>query len=358
MKKDFYLLLSCLMGTLSILAQSVSPNEGKIPLAVGQWQSQKPKVWIYSDMTDKTLPGPNHMGTINDPDDISAMAAYLLMANMFDTKGIVIGSTHREQHKDTPDQAAWANLFLGEAYQKDLAKLNKHIGGYPEEMHFVQSSIKASAERYDQQKEYLSLASYSTVKALFDAAQSEPDIINVLCWGSLTEPAILVNHCLHTNRVDILQKLRFIAHWTNSTLHQGTPEHPEQVANCREDAAACAYLKQTALNGHIQYYECGAIGQHGIVSGSPKGTAYFDQFKSSHLGKIFAEGKFVHDSVDHSDAATYWVLLRDWGVSLADIRSNGTNDPATEAANEKKFAHHSRAIHDELLRRARAAIDE
>ena len=34
----------------------------------------KPKVWIYTDMTDKALPGINHMGTINDPDDISAMA--------------------------------------------------------------------------------------------------------------------------------------------------------------------------------------------------------------------------------------------------------------------------------------------
>lgn len=135
MKKKLYLVFTCLMGTLSIPAQSVSPNEGKIPLAADQWQSQKPKVWIYSDMTDKTLPGQNHMGTINDPDDISAMAAYLLMANMFDTKGIVIGSTHREQHKDTPDQAEWANLFFGAAYKKDLVKLNKHIGGYPEEMH-------------------------------------------------------------------------------------------------------------------------------------------------------------------------------------------------------------------------------
>jgi hypothetical protein len=64
--------------------------------------AQKPKVWIYTDMTDNTLPGKNHMGTINDPDDISAMAGYLLMANMFETKGIVVASTHRGEHKTAP----------------------------------------------------------------------------------------------------------------------------------------------------------------------------------------------------------------------------------------------------------------
>ena len=41
-------------------------------------------------------------------------------------------------------------------------------------------------------------------------------VVDVLCWGSLTEPAILVNHCLATKQEAILKKLRFIAHWTNS----------------------------------------------------------------------------------------------------------------------------------------------
>jgi hypothetical protein len=181
------------------------------------------------------------------------------------------------------------------------------------------------------------------------------EVIHVLCWGSLTEPAILVNHCLATGQEAVLEKLRFIAHWTNSSLHQGTPEHPEHVANCREDARACAYLKQVALDGAIKYFECGAIGQHGIVSGSPKGKDYFDQFRVSRLGTIFVDGKFAYNSVDHSDAATYWTLLGEWGVSLDDIANNGTNDPAIEKANEAKFEAWSRRIHDELLRRARAA---
>jgi hypothetical protein len=115
-------------------------------------------------------------------------------------------------------------------------------------------------------------------------------------------------------------------------------------------------MKEMALNGHIQYYECGAIGQHGIVSGSPKGEAYFKDFKTSQLGKIFAEGKFAHNSVDHSDAATYWTLLGNWGVDLKDINSNGTSYPEIEKANEEKFTAWSKRIHDELLRRAKAAL--
>lgn len=319
--------------------------------------AQKPKVWIYSDMSDKTIQGKDH-GTANDPDDISAMAGYLLMSNMFDTKGIVIASTHRSEHKTSGNQAVWANTFFGEAYKKDVINLNKNIGGFSQSIEFLQSCIKESAERYNPTNKYTSLEKYNTVELLFKEAEKSDEIINVLCWGSLTEPAILVNYCITNNRIDILNKLQFIAHWTNSSLHQGTIEKPWKVANCNEDKAACDYLKEQALNGFIKYYECGAIGQHGIVSGSPKGEDYFNQFKESNLGKIFAEGKFVYNSVDHSDAATYWVLLKDWGVNLTDIASNGTNFIEVEQKNINQFEFFSKRIHDELLRRSNAAVSK
>ncbi|GEC72597.1 Protein of unknown function [Flavobacterium flevense] len=320
-------------------------------------QAQKPKVWIYSDMSDKTIQGKDH-GTANDPDDISGMAGYLLMANMFDTRGIVIASTHRSEHKTSGNQADWANTFFGEAYKKDVVQLNKNIGGFPSTINFVQSCIKESAEKYDSTKKYSILKNYNTVELLLKEAEKSNDIINVLCWGSLTEPAILVNYCLTNKRNDILDKLRFIAHWTNSSLHQGTIEQPWKVANCNEDRAACEYLKEKALKGFITYYECGAIGQHGIVSGSQKGLEYFDQFKKSNLGKIFTEGKFVHNSVDHSDSATFWVLLGNWGVSLNDIASNGTNFIEVEQKNENQFMLYSKIIHNELLRRSNAAVSK
>ncbi len=320
--------------------------------------AQKPAVWIYTDMTNPEIPGNNHMGTINDPDDVSAMAAYLLMANMFDTRAIVVGSTHRKEHRTTPNQAQWANAFFGKAYQEEVVNLNKHIGGFPEKINFVQSCIKESAERFDPDKTYKSLDDYTTVEALFVEADNSTEPINVLCWGSLTEPAILVSYAIANKRYDVLEKIRIIPHWTNSPWHQGSPEHPEDVANCREDAKACAYLKNMALNGHIKYYECGAIGQHGIVSGSPKGAEYWDQFKVSKLGKIFAEGKYVHNSVDDSDCATYWTLLGDWGVGLSDISSNGTNKPSVEKANEDCYKEWALMIRAELLRRAKIAAGE
>lgn len=317
--------------------------------------AQKPKVWIYTDMSDNTIPGKNHMKTVNDPDDISGMAGYLLMANMFDTKGIVVTSTHRSEHKNSGNQADWANNFFGQGYKKDVLNLNKNIGGYPKNIEFIQSCIKESAEKYNSTTAYNSLENYKTVALLKDEVEKSPEIINVLCWGSLTEPAILVNYCIANKRFDLLKKLRFIAHWTNSSLHQGTPEDPAKVANCNEDRAACEFLKEQALNGVITYFECGAIGQHGIVSGSPKGIEYYNQFKKSNLGKIFSEGKFVQESVDHSDAATYWVLLGNWGVSLNDISSNGTNLPEVEKKNEEQFLMSSKKIHQELLRRSKAA---
>ena len=84
---------------------------------------QKPKVWIYTDMSDKNIKGQEKEGSANDPDDISAMAGYLLMANEFETKGIVVSSTHRKEHKTSPNQADWANSFFGDAYRKDVINL-------------------------------------------------------------------------------------------------------------------------------------------------------------------------------------------------------------------------------------------
>lgn len=318
--------------------------------------TRKPVVWIYTDMSDKTIPGPNKEGTVNDPDDISAMAGYLLLADCFDTRGIVVASTHRKQHASSGNQAEWAQREFGDAYAADVVNLKKVYPDFPDSISFTQSCIKESAERFDYKKDYARILDrYPTVTSILDLLQHEKDTVNVLCWGSLTEPAILVNACLHSGRAHLLKKVRFIAHWTDSSLHQGSPEHPENVANCREDAAACSYLKAMAAQGKILYYELGAIGQHGIVSGSPRGKDYFNQFHKSHLGKIFATGKYAFDTVDDSDCATYYVLLGRWGVSLQDVASDGTNNPEVEKANEKKFFQEAAAIRAELLKRSDVA---
>jgi hypothetical protein len=86
------------------------------------------------------------------------------------------------------------------------------------------------------------------------------------------------------------------------------------------------------------------------------GEEYLNQFKKSNLGKIFAEGKFAHNSVDYSDSGSYWALLGDWGVSLNDISSNVTNLLEREQRNEDQFKLYSKSIHNELLRRSNEAV--
>ena len=320
--------------------------------------AQKPKVWIITDGSDKNIKGENFFGTVSDPDDISAIAGYLLMSNMFDTRAIVVASHKRNFYlMKAPDQKKWADEYFGKAYLDDLPMLNKHIGGYQERINFMESCLKKLGEEFDPDNSYKSLENYSTVQALLEEAEKNDGIINVLCWGILTEPAILVKHCLGAGRYDVLVKLRFISHWTNSSFRGGTLENPESVHNCFNDADACAYMKLMALNGHIKFYECGGIGQYGIVDGSPKGLAYYDQFNICSLGKIFREGKCTNhlQKVDDSDAATYWVLLGNWGVSLKDMANNGTNKPEVEQRNEKAFFEWAPLIREEMLRRANLA---
>jgi len=320
--------------------------------------AQKPLVWIYTDMSDRNLKGPTHMGTVNDPDDISAMAGYVLMCNEFNTLGIVVSSTHRELHKISGNQAEWANNYFGKAYKQDLKQLKKSIKGYPRKIEFTQSCLKESQERFNSSESYVDLTKYNTVEALINVVPKHKDTINVLCWGSLTEPAILVKHCIETGKTNILKKLRFIAHWTNSPLHQGSPEKPWKVANCNEDINACNYLKEQAYEGKIVFCELGAIGEHGIVGGSQFGDEFYNQFKVSALGKIFTAGKYVNNGVDDSDGATYWTLLGKWGVSLNDVSPNGTNSAEIEKANENKFRSSAKSIREELLRRVKIAADK
>jgi len=316
--------------------------------------AQKPKVWIISDGSDKEIKNEKTGKPIGDPDDLSAISGYLLMSNLFDTRGIVVASTQNFKHRIVPNQKDWADKYFGKAYAKDLPNLNKNIGGFQPSINFIESCIKETGERFNNKKEYKSLKNYKSIEALFKEVDKSKEIINILCWGQLAEPAIFIKHCMSTNRFDILNKVRFIAHWTNSSFKVGTPENPEHVHNCFNDAEACAFIKLIALNGHVKYYECGAIGETGLGDGSPKGEAYYDQFKVSALGYLFSTSKYVpwKKRVDDSDAATYWALLGDWGVSLNTIASNGTNKPEVEKANQDSFEAYAPLIRKEMLRRA------
>ncbi|MEM6885559.1 MAG: nucleoside hydrolase-like domain-containing protein [Verrucomicrobiota bacterium] len=316
----------------------------------------KPKVWIYSDGADRALeraPGKH----ITDPDDISALANYLLMSNQFETLGVVVGGNRNaspEQRKLS--MKTWAEELFLKAYLEDLPKLNDEIGGYQHSIRFIESYIWSNPEKFDLEKNYTDIAAYPSVKILFDELVESDEPIYVLCWGMLTEPAILIRHCIERERLDVLEKARFISHWTNSYFHVGSIEKPEHVHNAFNDAEAAAYTKQMALEAKVTFYECAAIGEAGIVAGSPKGREFYNQFKDSALGRIYVTGKFARNknTVDDSDSATHWVLLGDYGVNLKDIAHDGTNTPETERRNEASFFKNAHRIRNELLRRAKA----
>jgi len=59
--------------------------------------------------------------------------------------------------------------------------------------------------------------------------------------------------------------------------------------------------------------------------------------------------------VDHSDAAIYWTLRGNRGVSLKDIAPNWANSTEVERANGENFEKSSKRIQDELLLWAGAA---
>lgn len=306
--------------------------------------AQKPKVWLISDGGEG----------INDPDDISAIASYILMSNHFDTRAIVMASTVHPWNKETADQGKWARDTYGQAYANEVANLNKYIGGYQKSFRFMESSVKGMGQNFQWTEDY-NLKDYPSILALYKELEKTDDVLNVLCYGPLTEQAILVSYLISNEREDLLQKLRFISHWTSSNFHVGTLKNPEHTHNCFGDPIACDYMKKMALNGHFKFYECGGIGQYGIVEGGPKGKAYFDQFYESELGTIFREGKYIQQRVDDSDCATYWALLGNYGVTLNDIADNGLNFPDVEERNEEAFRQKAKAKRDELLRRSNAA---
>ena len=306
--------------------------------------AQKPKVWLISDGGKD----------INDPDDISAIASYMLMSNHFDTRAIVLASTVHPWNKNKPDQKQWAEDTYGTAYAKDLPNLNKYIGGFQKSFRFMESSIKGMGENFNWEKQY-NLKDFPSILELYKELDKTKGVLNVLCYGPLTEQAILVSYCKRLGRNDLLRKVRFISHWTSSNFHVGTLKNPEGTHNCTGDPIACDYMKKMALNGDFKFYECGGIGQYGIVEAGQKGKSYYDLFYESQLGTVFRNGKFNKNRVDDSDSATYWALLGNYGVSLNDMADNGLNFPEIEQNNQNAFALHAKDMRNELLRRSNAA---
>jgi hypothetical protein len=309
----------------------------------------RPTIWVYSDMSDPrdTREGGHPQ---NDPDDITTLASLLLYANMFNIESIVVGSNTRAGLKDPMPFVE--DVFL-EAYYHDVKYLNQKLGGYPEQINIQPSSLVGESTRFDPNKDYSDLSGLETVRQLVKAAEKRK--IYVLNWGPLTESAMAVKHCLDTGNDKALRNMFFISHWTKSSVSQGTPEQPFNVANCNDDRPACNYMHEIAYaNDQVRFIEVGCIGQTGLVNGSG-GYRNYEAFENSRLGQIFLRSKFYFGKPDYSDGATHFILDGRFGLTKDDYPHDGT----LTIELEKKLVEKSRAIAhdiiDELLARSNVA---
>ncbi|WNJ19127.1 nucleoside hydrolase-like domain-containing protein [Pontibacter sp. G13] len=318
---------------------------------LGSPAPEKPVVWVYSDLSD---PRQQRDGGYpqNDPDDIVSMASLMLSANRYDIRQIVVGSTNRI---GLEDPMPFVSEMLLNAYEHDQAALNESLGGFPETLPFIWSSItqQTSPIAFDSTASYLDLSELETVQALVDLASNEQ--VFVLNWGPLTESAMAVKHCLDTGNDAALRNMIFISHWTKSSLAQGSLETPFHVANCWDDVEACRFLHNEAgRNPLVRFIELGCVGQKGIVNGA----AGFDQmetFGASRLGQIFITAKYYHQKPDFSDAATHWLLASGVGPAWTDYPSDGSLSVQEEGQFVQHFLDASPWIMDDLLHRSEIA---
>lgn len=311
----------------------------------------KPNLWVYTDLSD---PRNQRSGghPYNDPDDICALAALLLQANRFDIHAVVYASNTR---LGLADPTPFVQETFAAAYEHDWPHLEQTFGGYQRHIPFKLSSINRDGKprKFSPQEDYRDLTRLDTVRELVDLASREP--VYVLNWGPLTESAMAVKHCLTTGNLTALANLTIISHWTMSFIAQGSPETPYAVANCRDDADACAYLHQVATGlPKVSFIEVGSVGQTGIVNGTAN-YARNEEFMASRLGQIFITSKFYHGKPDFSDGATYWLLSEGYGPGMAHYRRDGSLDQATEEAARNAFLADGHAIMDNLLLRSNAA---
>lgn len=336
--------------------------------------AQKPNIWIHTDLTaansyittSTTSKAVTDQGS--DADDHVALAQYLMLANKFNTKKIVVGVTNR--NTTNSNTGTWVQTaFCDNAYALDYPGMNSRIGGFPSPDSIkncvVESSLTAGSgytnfssspdNKYDN---YNDLP--ATVKLLVDELNkteySSTNPLYVLVWGGLQEVAMATKHLIRNNNTDALSRLYVVSHWTMSYYHQGSMSDPYDVANCNTSSAACDYMhnQAKAIGAKFKFVDAAATGQHGIVSGS---STFFNggfsganatELKKSKLGNLAMKSKFEYKP-DGSDCASFYTVLGTYGVTLSSFATNGATTSTQELNAENAYKANATKIWNDLL---------
>lgn len=358
--------------------------------------AQNPNIWIHTDLTaikrnstggflyELQTATESEVATDvdSDPDDQVAMAMYLMQANKFNTKGIVLGVTNRLTAIDS--KKFFDEVYI-KAYETDVA----NVSGYPTATSLknvtYESSLTIGAGfiAFDKEKSYkdfntLEPTVQKLVRELEKSDYSFNNPLYVLVWGPLHEAAMAAKHFMENvnnsdatisqNAINALKRLYIVAHWTTSFTGQGTTNASGDkfdTANCNSGGEACDYLHDMAsvTNPRFRYAELGASGQKGIVDGS--GTWFVgglngsraNEMKKSKLGNLAMITKFVGGKPDGSDCATFYTVLGKYGVNLSSFPSNGTLTKEIEVSANDKYKANAPKIWDDLLIFAKDAVD-
>ncbi len=358
-----------------------------IALAIPQLLVAKPKIWIHTDLTaaattydvtSTTSKAVTDQGS--DQDDHVALAIYLMLANKFETKRIVLGVTNRDTRNNPAD---FFNNVFRPAYEADRAGMNARASGYPTAESFLVSESSLTKDRLTDSFSNSPADKYdninnlpATVKLLVEELKTGPytasDPLYVCVWGPLSEVAMATKHLIRkaaagdTASSDALKRLYVVSHWTSSFLLQAPANDAFDVANCNTDGPACDYMHTEAKKSGaaFKFVDLGSIGQGGIVNGYGKpgspgnnvdwfagglnGTRA-KQFRNSKLGDLFIKSKFVSGKPDGSDCATFYAILDTYGVKLSDFNSNGELTKPDESDGTNAFKAKAHSMLDELL---------
>lgn len=367
------------MTKIKTMVKSLGSIISLLGISLSIQAQQKPTIWIHTDLTSATsytvtsTTSEGETDQDSDPDDHVAMAMYLMLANKFNTKGIVVGVTNRNTTLNT--KTFFDNTFI-KAYETDVVQLNAKIGGYPtaDSLKKVtwESSLTAGSgfisfsntpeDKYDS---YNALP--GTVKALVDeldnSSYSASNPLYVCVWGSMNEIAIATKYLIRNEKMAALERLYVVSHWTSSFVAQGTPQNPFNVANCNSGRAACDYMHNEAkkTTAKFKFADLGSCGQGGIVSGSgswfsgglngAKATA----LRKSKLGDLAMKSKFVFGKPDGSDCATFYTILGSHDVKLSNFNHNGVLTQTDEQSAINAYKNSAPRIWDDLLAVSNAA---
>ena len=349
--------------------------------------AQKPNIWITSDFTGLKVgqpkfknngPNASQFNAAGDPDDYNALILYLMHANKFNTAGIVLGSDFNNRSKPAQDVLTTFNNEILPAFQHDVNIWNSPSGpgGYPSasEISSIVMGAHPQTPAFNPNKNYSNFNTLpATVKALVNELKrtkySRQNPLYVLVWGPLTDPAIAIAHLKANNDMSALERLFIVSHWTSSFNDQfgplncidGLPMNIRRklgVPNCAEDCQACWYTHDQATkpNARYRFVDVGSAGQTGFFAGA---RSYFANgglngprakaFTKSVMGNLYIKSNYIHGGPDGSDAASFLVVMGNYGVKLSDFNDNGNLTVQHETAAINTLKSNTPRILEDLL---------